>query len=86
MSGRIDIEDIDSSDCMLCMECVKKTESMGMQNVIDVSIIPHQFVFTVESTGALSPEQIVINAMKIIHSKISTLSQHVHTDGLIINR
>lgn len=71
----IDIENL--GECMQCQECVNCVSSMGKDEAIKVGLEPDQFIFTLESTGALAPEVIVSKAMKILVEKMSELSECV---------
>jgi DNA-directed RNA polymerase II subunit RPB3 len=55
------IIDIENSDnCSLCQECIKFTQECGVEKAVKIGENDNKFIFTVESTGALPPEQIVI--------------------------
>ena len=56
--------------CMQCDECVKTAKAFGKENLLTVDTEPEKFKFTVESTGALPPEVIVSEALRILSSKI----------------
>jgi DNA-directed RNA polymerase II subunit RPB3 len=71
----IDIENL--TDCMQCQECVVCVKSFGKEESIKVDLEIDQFIFTVESTGALAPEDIVAKAMEILLDKMTDLSQCV---------
>lgn len=71
----IDIENL--GECMQCQECTIACTAMGKEGAIKVELEPDQFIFTLESTGALPPEDIVGKAMDILISKISELSECV---------
>lgn len=69
----IDIENL--TDCMQCQECVIAATALGKEDAIKVGLEEDQFIFTVESTGALPPETIVKKAMEILIDKLTDLSQ-----------
>ena len=50
-------------------ECLKKAEEMGKPGLVDIRAKQDTFLFTVESTGALKPEEIVINALGVLKRK-----------------
>ena len=56
----------DAGKCNLCIECVRYGEAIKIDNPVKVGEDDHIFFFTVESTGALPPVQIVKTAMKIL--------------------
>ena len=60
----VDIED--AGNCSLCQECTKFTEELGLEKAVKIGENDHKFYFTVETTGALPPAEIVVTAMKIL--------------------
>ena len=74
-SDQIDIEDLPS--CMLCLECVKKAENFKAERMIKVGIEEQHFVFTVETTGAIRPEEIVRRSVKELTKKLHHLRENV---------
>lgn len=71
----IDIENL--GECMQCQECTMCASSFGKDDVIKVDLEPDQFLFTLESTGSLAPEDIVLKAMDILLDKFAELTQCV---------
>jgi len=81
----VDIED--AGRCNLCNECVKyvnvdldfakneeyKDVNENFENMIKIGERDNKFIFTVESTGALSPEDIVLKAFTVLRTKLQTL-------------
>mmetsp|Transcript_32269 Transcript_32269/g.51680 ORF Transcript_32269/g.51680 Transcript_32269/m.51680 type:complete len:319 (-) Transcript_32269:138-1094(-) len=51
-------------------ECLKKAEEMGKPGLVEIRAKLDTFLFTVESTGALKPEEIVINALRVLERKL----------------
>eukprot|EP00736_Rhodelphis_marinus_P008541 Rmarinus@m.19976 len=80
-SGRVFIDD--PQKCMFCEECKGKAsyilKKKGLpyhrQDIVRISDKPGRYIFTVESTGALRPEEIVLSALQVIRSKLD----HVHS-------
>lgn len=83
----VDIED--ANKCNLCNECVKyvtvdlnlkenpeyKDVNINWEKMIRVDEKDNKFYFTVESTGALSPEDIVLKAFSVLKQKLSLLKE-----------
>ncbi|CAI2376972.1 unnamed protein product [Moneuplotes crassus] len=70
----VDIETI--TDCHQCQECTIYLENLNKKNdLLKVGQHEDHFIFTVESTGALPPEEIVSKAFTILIDKMSELSQ-----------
>ena len=49
----VDIEDVNK--CNLCNECNKYSIEQGISNTVRIDEVQNRFIFTVESTGALTP-------------------------------
>lgn len=60
--------------CNLSIECQRFAEAQGFENAVKIAEDPHKFIFTVESTGALPPVEIVRKAMTILKQKINTFA------------
>jgi DNA-directed RNA polymerase subunit D len=69
----IDIQKFES--CKRCRELAPRT-------VIMENLKPDEFLFTVESTGALPPKRIVTEAVKILKQKLASLSEKVEKEEL----
>ena len=70
----VDIENL--GECMQCEECTMCVKSMNHpEELLKVGLYEDQFLFTVESTGALPPEDIVTKAFNILIDKMSELSK-----------
>ena len=71
MRQAVEIEDADK--CNLCNECVKYTKELELPNSIRIDERDDRFIFTVESTGALPPETIVLKAFEVLAEKVKTI-------------
>jgi len=71
------VEIEDSLKCMYCMECKKKAEYFEKGDAVSINQRTDKFYFTVETTGALRPEEIVLSAINAIKEKLSNVQQHV---------
>ncbi|XP_057745793.1 uncharacterized protein LOC130963706 [Arachis stenosperma] len=78
--GLFDIEDIGEGifakkgatvarprDCTLCRECIR--EGKEWKDRISLRRVKDHFIFTIESTGVLSPEVLFTEAVKILEDK-----------------
>ena len=67
----------DKMKCMFCKECVKVSDSFKSNpeddGLVTVAMDSNRFTFSVESNGAMKPEDIVIRAIEIMSQKLSTL-------------
>ena len=71
----VEIENADA--CNLCNECIKFTqeEEVQIDNAITIDEKEDKFIFTVESTGALPPEDIVLKAFEVLARKCKTIQE-----------
>ncbi|XP_064990850.1 uncharacterized protein LOC135628214 isoform X4 [Musa acuminata AAA Group] len=51
--------------CTLCRECIRGVN----EELVELRRVKDHFIFTIESTGALSPEELFIEAVKILEDK-----------------
>jgi len=65
---RIDIED--ALRCTFCQECKKMGEYMNKPDLVSIGTKPERFIFTVETTGALRPEEVVLSALNVLKLKL----------------
>ncbi|KAJ0406820.1 hypothetical protein P43SY_008842 [Pythium insidiosum] len=67
----------DAMRCMYCDECVKVANSFKDNPEDDAAVTvkmrEDKFIFSVETTGQLRPEEVVICALDIIREKLSSL-------------
>lgn len=69
----IEIENL--KDCMFCQECVKKSTLFGADKGIKIKMKENEFIFSVESTGVLKPEDIVKKGLETLKRKLNDVSQ-----------
>jgi len=74
-SKQVQIED--SLRCMYCMECKKKSEYFNKPDAVQVIQKQDRFIFTVETTGALKPEEVVLTAFKVLREKLANVQNHL---------
>jgi len=67
----------DMSKCTYCQECVLRAEAIGLPNLVTVQQKPERFIFTVESTGAVPPEEIVLGALNVLKDKLADIETEV---------
>ena len=72
----IDIED--SNKCNLCIECYRYAETFKLEKAVKISEDDNIFFFTVESTGALPPVEIVRRAFKILKDKLNNFQNELY--------
>lgn len=72
MRNAVEIEDADK--CILCIECVRYAQAQGLERSVKIGERDEKFVFTVESTGVMPPEDIVTRALDILSDKLQYLA------------
>lgn len=73
MRNAVEIEDADK--CILCIECVRFAQAEGLERAVKIGERDEKFVFTVESTGVMPPEEIVTRALAILKEKLIDLAK-----------
>lgn len=73
--GRLEVAE--AAACIFCDECVVASEKIGHHDLVEVSAQPQRFIFTVESTGAMEPHQIVQRAIARIQTKLTDLGREL---------
>ncbi|CAI2377026.1 unnamed protein product [Moneuplotes crassus] len=69
------IEIEDPTNCMQCQECSIYCDSLNKkENLLTVDEDESNFIFNIESTGAIPPEEIVSKAITILAEKTSELA------------
>lgn len=85
MNDKIAVKNRDK--CMYCDECVKLAEQWrgGRENdpLVTISTVPNRFIFKVETTGSLKPEEVVFNALSELSNKLQLLNRKI--DDIISN-
>ena len=70
---KIEIRNIE--DCSLCQDCMDVCPQKP--SAIEISWDEHTFIFNIESTGALPPERIITEAVKILDEKLNEFTNEV---------
>jgi DNA-directed RNA polymerase alpha subunit len=73
LRNAVEIEDADR--CILCIECVRFAQAEGLERAVKIGERDEKFIFTVESTGVMPPEVIVMRALAILKEKLAELSK-----------
>jgi DNA-directed RNA polymerase II subunit RPB3 len=67
--------------CTYCNECVLKAEELGKKDLVTIKELKtkggNTFLFTVETTGALKPEDIVATALQILQDKLTFVYREI---------
>eukprot|EP00347_Sterkiella_histriomuscorum_P020322 403338254 len=76
MRNAVEIEDADK--CILCIECVRFAQANGLDRAVKIAEREEKFIFTVESTGVLAPEDIITRALTILSHKLKSLADSMN--------
>lgn len=63
--------------CVFCDECVAYGEDLRKPDLVRVDEVPDDFTFVVETTGALSPEEVLFSALGVLQEKLRLLRESV---------
>jgi DNA-directed RNA polymerase I and III subunit RPAC1 len=81
--GVFDIEDIGGvstvvtarpRDCTMCRECIRRE---GWSDRVELKRVANHFIFTVESSGSMPPEEIVRESISVLKDKALKFSNLV---------
>jgi DNA-directed RNA polymerase subunit D len=67
----------DSSDCDMCIRCVDAVKSGEVKGEVKVLPIEDSFMFTVETTSGIKPDEIVSQAAGLLEKKMADFSKAV---------
>lgn len=70
----------DANKCMYCLECVRKAEELRLPQLVSIAPVPGRFIFSVEGTGALNVDQIVMTALDVLARKLTLIEDEVHIE------
>eukprot|EP01112_Ceratiomyxa_fruticulosa_P001158 TRINITY_DN1114_c0_g1_i1.p1 TRINITY_DN1114_c0_g1~~TRINITY_DN1114_c0_g1_i1.p1 ORF type:complete len:301 (+),score=58.74 TRINITY_DN1114_c0_g1_i1:216-1118(+) len=66
--------------CTFCKECIKKADSFGKPDLVKIEQKQDRFHFTLETTGALRPEEVVISALQTLKDKLQNLKAQMNDE------
>jgi len=72
----------DAQKCTYCKECIKKCEQFGVPELVTIKEKEGRFIFSVESTGVLPPDTIVLNALGTLKDKLVELQTGLDSTGV----
>lgn len=62
-------------ECVYCQECEKKQKEFGLEDMLKVE--DGDYIFEVETTGALKPDEIVHSAFEQMNKKLEQLIKQI---------
>ncbi len=77
--GKISVRQDKVFDCTLCREC----EQACPYGAIEVNWRENEYIFTLESTGALPPKRILLESVRIIESKLDEFINALRDVGVV---
>ena len=72
------VETDEASACMVCLDC--ETQAREYHDLVKVSEKKQLFQFSVESTGALRPELIVLRGVEVLQRKLNDIRANLGSD------
>lgn len=54
-------------------EVIKKAEAMGKPGLVEINAKEDSFVFTVETTGAITAYELIMNAITVLRQKLDAV-------------
>eukprot|EP00474_Spongospora_subterranea_P002577 CRZ03035.1 hypothetical protein [Spongospora subterranea] len=67
--------------CMFCEQCLRTAESFNVKDLVKISVKSGRFLFKVESTGLMPPDQIVFAALRILVDKLDAVDNEITLDA-----
>ncbi len=77
--GKVVVSKSKLLDCTLCRIC----ETRCPTGAIKVGFGKDEYIFTIESTGSLTPKRILLEAVRIIESKLDDFLEQLREQGVI---
>jgi DNA-directed RNA polymerase II subunit RPB3 len=59
-------------------EVIKKADAMGKSGLVEISAMEDSFIFTVETTGAITAYELIMNAITVLKQKLDAV--HLQDD------
>ncbi len=78
-NGKLMIKQDKVLDCTLCRIC----EEVCPYNAIRINWKENEYILTIESTGALPPKKILLEAIKILENKIDDFIESLKREGVV---
>jgi len=79
------IEIKNPKDCTYCEECIKKLDSFKIEKGVRIQPKKDKFLFKIETTGSLKPEQIVLSALDVLNTKLNGVYEYFEDSKNIIS-
>lgn len=68
-------------ECVFCDECVTLSETWKVKKdddpLVVIRAIENRYLFTVETTGALEPDEVVFSALKLMKEKLEYVTREI---------
>jgi DNA-directed RNA polymerase II subunit RPB3 len=77
---RKEVEIEEAGRCTFCDECKKKAIQLQVPDLVSIRQKQDRFLFTVETTGALRPEEVVRSALFVLTKKLQNLHAAINDD------
>jgi len=77
-SKKVEVED--AVRCVYCQECKNKAIDYGKPDLVYIGNKPDRFIFTVETTGSLRPEEVVLSALNVLKLKLANVQANLSAE------
>jgi len=74
-TSQVEVED--PLECTFCDECIKKAKQFGIPDLVQIRPKNDKFLFQFESTGSISPQQILLLAIGEIRKKLEKVQKNL---------
>ena len=75
--GESSISTVHEEDCIYCQQCQEFLKGKDIEDVIIINPKPNTFIFEIETTGSLQPNNVVHQAFVVLTRKLERLSDDV---------
>lgn len=77
---QVEIEN--AAACMFCNECKIKAEQLERPDLVKIGTKPDRFIFSVETTGALAPQEVAMTSIQVLRQKLIDLQMRLNEDDM----
>jgi len=75
---QVEVEEL--RNCTYCDECKKKAVALDVSDLVSIRQKEDRFIFTVETTGSLPPERVVLQALSVLKDKLQNIHSQLNTE------
>jgi len=72
--GKVEVEE--PRNCTYCNECKEKAVRLQKPDLVQILARTDRFIFHVETTGSLRPDEVVLSALRVLKDKLQNVETH----------